>query len=77
MSDKPNQYIDPFQAFCQRTVGRDMALRYKDVVKLTGYDVTTLYNAKNSGELVPINPQARVFHWPSVKQFMQSKGRWA
>ncbi len=70
--------LDPFQEYCIRTVGRDMALRYIEVVKLTGHKPSTLYNARNTGDLIPVNGEVKrpVFHWPAVKQYMQTKGLW-
>lgn len=70
--------LDPFQAYCLRVVGRDMALRYADVSKLTGHKPQTLYNARNTGEITPVNPEAKrpVYHWPTVKSYMQAHGMW-
>lgn len=71
--------LDPFQEFCLRTVKRDMALGYAELEVLTGFKRGSLYNARNKGEIVPVDPTKKVpvFHWPTVKQYMQDKGRWA
>lgn len=79
MSDTAKQRLDPFQEYCLRTVGRDMALGYKELQKLTGFEAGTLYNARNNGEIIPVDPTVKrpVYHWPTVKQYMQDKGRWS
>jgi hypothetical protein len=68
---------DAFQEYCMRVVGRDRALRYADIQKISGRAVGTLYNARRDGKLIPVKEKkCPVFDWPTVKSYMQDAGLW-